>query len=610
MHHKCETCTDTKHTKMECVRLKETNWKTGDAKDGYVLVKRSNEIIKVKNESNKTDDSTSSWCKICETDEEDGSDSSISSRDTESEFILKKILGIIDTSKNKNKNYKCGVKKEDGEKFMIAMITNEDNDKGNNDNEGKGVAKRPSINEESESEKEVNDNDKKEKGQKVNEDEARALVRQYEGQMTAGKTGEEYDRWRRETHDDNNPFTPDPWKEGEDNYWSETDDSSKAEKQKKKKELFKEPPLHQLFHRNNNDHDNNDEQQEDDNDHNNEQDADNNDHDNEAQQENDEENGNEQETNNENEEESNVRYGIDIYGNRMVIPDDAIIYDRDPYQMDTDQEIDSGDSDLDTEGNIIPGGTRMLTREEFDEYFEHMGETKEEKDDVNMVYDQKQEMNNINNDKLEIWLGDTGALCHVTHNDKLIMNKKDGGNDRIIVGDKRKCEVESKGNLGLISKDNGNYLDLQNIRVVHDIGKNIISIGLLLKAGGIMEGTQSNLLVHFNNETLRFKKNEIDGLYYIIKMKRIQESEYNECNNINNDGDKWNEIKPKGYRKWPKMSRDEAHAKWGHPHLEQLNKMAAFDKIQVYGHAPPHELSHTTPNYTNLTTSINTARVY
>ena len=36
--------------------------------------------------------------------------------------------------------------------------------------------------------------------------------------------------------------------------------------------------------------------------------------------------------------------------------------------MDKDQSIDGGNSNLDADGNIVPGGTRQLTPEEFEEY--------------------------------------------------------------------------------------------------------------------------------------------------------------------------------------------------------------------------------------------------
>ena len=174
------------------------------------------------------------------------------------------------------------------------------------------------------------------------------------------------------------------------------------------------------------------------------------------------------------------------------------IYYRDPYETDTDQSIDGGDSDLDTEGNIIPGGTRRLTPEKFEEYFANMGDSKENEKDVTAVY-YEDGVNVVNEDnECETWLADNGASCHVTNNDICFTNIENGGNDRVIVGDKRRCEVVCKGNLALQSKDNENVLALMNIRMVSAIGKNIISIGALLKEGGTLEGSNEHLNVHYN----------------------------------------------------------------------------------------------------------------
>ena len=95
---------------------------------------------------------------------------------------------------------------------------------------------------------------------------------------------------------------------------------------------------------------------------------------------------------------------------------------------------DGGSSDLDTDGNIIPGGTKMLTPEEFEEIFANMGESKnsnkdeqerEESDnygiiaiytnyDINALVDEE--------DDWETWLADTGASCHVTKNAQYLLN--------------------------------------------------------------------------------------------------------------------------------------------------------------------------------------------
>ena len=213
----------------------------------------------------------------------------------------------------------------------------------------------------------------------------------------------------------------------------------------------------------------------------------------------------------------------------------------------------------------------------------------EQEDEVGAIYIDE-DINVINeDDEWETWLADTGASCHVTNNDDYFKNTKKGGNDRIIVGDQRKCEVQSKGDVILMIKDSNQRTLLTNVRIVPEIGKNIISIGTLLKEGGTMEGTNDEMKIRMKNVILTFIKNHNDGLYY-AKMKRVTPNRREEqCNNVNtttNNESEWKKVESKEKSKWPKMSRAEAHEKWGHPHLEQLNKMAKFNKINVYGQLP------------------------
>ena len=212
------------------------------------------------------------------------------------------------------------------------------------------------------------------------------------------------------------------------------------------------------------------------------------------------------------------------------------------------------------------------------------------KDNVNTVSTSEEEETvlTIVEDNYEIWLADTGASCHVTNNDNCLYNYRKCENDSIIVGDRRKCEVTSIGDLQLIAKDMNESLILHNVRIAKDIGKNIISIGSLLKQGGTLNGNEDTLTVSLNNQQMTLHKNYQDGLYYkrLKRLKINHEMEY--CNEITDDENEneWKVVAPRDKKKWPKMSRKEAHSKWGHPHLDQLNKMALFNRVNVYGKLP------------------------
>ena len=218
-----------------------------------------------------------------------------------------------------------------------------------------------------------------------------------------------------------------------------------------------------------------------------------------------------------NQEHNNNETGITKPNKKYI----GITHDRDPYDTDTDQSIDGNSDDIDENGNILRG-LRELTLEEFEEYSMNMGESKTHNDDdeekeegdqsvifgpplppdmlelrrlndedtddegeetkeIKAIY-MNEEVNALESeDGWEIWLGDTGASCHVTNNSEFLSNSTECKNDKVIVGDKRKCETTSKGDLGLLINDDDDRILLKEIRIVPDIGKNIVGIGSILK---------------------------------------------------------------------------------------------------------------------------------
>ena len=322
-HERCNLTTN-EHKKEMCVMINKTKWETADLKNAYELVDidncdENNEVQAKTDKKNNNFElqSDSSWCKLCSDNDDENSKDSFMSRDTDTEMILKKILGIInddddnneidkddemkdyyvavvttDDSESKKTCWPCcnkGDKKANNDsedsneeenkshielieskgeevtnKLNIATTSKSDTDGNdikkainelsevadNNNNDGKGIAKI-TIDQNPNDEDEVAYDKKGKKmiRRKATESEARDLIQRYEGQMVSGKTDREYDEWRRENDDKENPFTPDPWKEGEDNYWSDTDDSEMMEIRRQKRKLFGGPPLQQLFHR-------------------------------------------------------------------------------------------------------------------------------------------------------------------------------------------------------------------------------------------------------------------------------------------------------------------------------------------------------------------------
>ena len=77
----------------------------------------------------------------------------------------------------------------------------------------------------------------------------------------------------------------------------------------------------------------------------------------------------------------------------------------------------------------------------------------------------------------------------------------------------------------------GSSLLLKTVRVVNKIGKNIISIGVLLEDGGKMYAEGREMIVEYKGATLVFYKNAKDGLYY-IELNRLSMNQDEYCNSV------------------------------------------------------------------------------
>ena len=446
------------------------------------------------------------------------------------------------------------------------------------------------------------------------EEEATALIEKYHGDLNAmEKESENYKQWREEQEKKGAVFTPQPWDDNYGDYDKDTDDSEEMAKRMAKRDLYNKPPLQQLFHRyvpaNDGEIDNNEESSKD------------------AEQEDPKEKDKSTKGNSNNKEEPAKYVGQ--------------IYHRDPYETDTDQSVGSEDESMNANKRYMKNRFNNMTEEEFIDFAQFMAnendldddddlhdemenivdstheeakeierddernnvndmerhddedsdgvpnETKSSDDGVNMIYEELHIMHK--EDDWETWLGDTGASCHVSQSNNRIFNESSGKNDRVVVGDNRKCEVKMKGDLNLITKAN-EKVHLNSVRIVEEIEKNIISIGKLLKEGWTLQGSHKKMILQYNECKLKFKRNDVDGLYY-TKLRRVNVKQEQKCEQVYNMNDdnaqqEWKLVENKDKKKWPKMSREEAHASWGHPHLNQLNEMGKFYKINLTGKLP------------------------
>ena len=275
------------------------------------------------------------------------------------------------------------------------------------------------------------------------------------------------------------------------------------------------------------------------------------------------------------EEENSTQHHNTVREEEMQPPSRFVgpTYYRDPYETDTDQSVGCRDSDFEAgrdpmtndrtmrevqmgfetwlasaiEGSRIGSNdenTEAKNDKNTAEYIDDRRVTRRRNEDSDDDNNNEQDSKNCNaifvedelnlveeDDEWESWLADTGASCHVTNNDDCLHNKRSTHKDAIIVGDQRKCRVTQKGMLKLRAKENDETIHLDNVRVVKTIGKNIISISALMKQGGTMYGNENRITINYDDKTLTFIRNMIDGLYY-TKMKRLHSTTKDYCNAI------------------------------------------------------------------------------
>jgi hypothetical protein len=195
---------------------------------------------------------------------------------------------------------------------------------------------------------------------------------------------------------------------------------------------------------------------------------------------------------------------------------------------------------------------------------------------------------------IERWLADTGASCHVTGNGAGMSNTTTDGSQTVIVGDGRKNIIKKSGGINLVPEGSTCKLHLKDTKMVPDITKNIISIGMLLQEGGTMHGDKDEIRIKYKGTKFIFNKSPRDGLYYLYASRLHQKKEELELlvydiesckeaeQNQSNDKNEKNIERDTKVTK-PKMNRTEAHEKWGHQYKDGCDLMAKYMGIQLQG---------------------------
>ena len=121
----------------------------------------------------------------------------------------------------------------------------------------------------------------------------------------------------------------------------------------------------------------------------------------------------------------------------------------------------------------------------------------------------------------ELWLGDTGASCHMTNNLKGMSNLEKistgivfGNGQRlkaVYVGDKRGTVVQKDGTKKSIL--------MKNVKYVPEMYCNLFSISAALKEGCTLEGSKNNLKINSSNQSYVFDQQIKSGKGFLFGIK-------------------------------------------------------------------------------------------
>lgn len=90
------------------------------------------------------------------------------------------------------------------------------------------------------------------------------------------------------------------------------------------------------------------------------------------------------------------------------------------------------------------------------------------------------------NDGGGMWLIDSGCSNHMTGNKGLFQQLRDVQNQSIKLGDGKSLQVSGIGSIALYS-NSGRTCTLTNVKFVHDLAHNLLSVGQLMNSGYMVE---------------------------------------------------------------------------------------------------------------------------
>lgn len=90
-------------------------------------------------------------------------------------------------------------------------------------------------------------------------------------------------------------------------------------------------------------------------------------------------------------------------------------------------------------------------------------------------------------DSKQEWVLDSGCSFHITPQRDVLYNYKDINGGKVLMANNTQCEVKGIGNIKILNSD-GMQVILTEVRYMPQMSRNLISYGMLEKAGCTYKG--------------------------------------------------------------------------------------------------------------------------
>ena len=161
-------------------------------------------------------------------------------------------------------------------------------------------------------------------------------------------------------------------------------------------------------------------------------------------------------------------------------------------------------------------------------------------------------------DTKDDWVLDSGCSFHITPQRNVLFDFKKVNGGKVLMANNTQCDVEGIGKIKIVNSD-GKEVVLTDVRYMPKMSRNLISYGMLEKAGCTYKG-EGFRIDFFKNGVKVFSGNYEDGLYYL--QGTVSRAEANIGKVETNMTDLW-------------------HSRLGHMSLANMNVLVKKGYLQI-----------------------------